>query len=318
MRAFLVLLAAALLLVPGIARAPLPGAMDAPAWSPGDNWNYRFNSTFAGSIFLNGTLRAEVQRLANVTVRGVGVDVFVVDTDGTGTLEGVFPTPLGDLPAAGFWNLTGEQLFATGSRTIVRTLITISAAGQVGILDLPFSLLWINSTSSRVVRDEWTYPVPVGFSGYVTLNASMAEDVFLQFGTNPPLNSSTLVDAEVTFAVSLLSRSEATVPAGTFETYVVQESWPDGGTERFEYAPASGNNARTRTYNSTGAEITRTELVSYRYQAGEAPPSRLPILAAVLAIAVAVPLVAWWVFRRRRREREYTPPSLREPPTSGP
>jgi hypothetical protein len=200
----------------------------------------------------------------------------------------------------------------------VRTLITISAAGQVGILDLPFSLLWINSTSSRVVRDEWTYPVPVGFAGNVTLNASMAEDVFLQFGTNPPLNSSTLVDAEVTFAVSLLSRSEATVPAGRFETYVVQESWPDGGTERFDYAPASGNNARTRTYNATGAEITRTELVSYRYRAGEAPPSLLPILAAVLVIAVAVPLVAWWFLRRRRREREYTPPSLREPPTSGP
>jgi len=292
--------------------------MDAPAWSPGDFWLYRFNSTFESSIFLNGTLRAEVQRLATVTVRGVPYDVFVVDTDGTGTLEGIFPTPLGDVPAAGFWNLTGEQLFATDSRKIVRTLITISAAGRVAILDLPFSLLWINSTSSRVVRDEWTYPVPVGFSGNVTLNASMAEDVFLQFGTNPPLNTSSLVEAEVTFAVSLESRSTATVPAGTFETYVVREAWPDGGTERFDYAPAAGNNARTRTFNTTGAEITRTELVSYRYRAGETPPSVIPVLVAVLGIAVAVPLLAWWILRRRRREREYTPPSLRDPPTLGP
>jgi len=318
MRAFLAVLAAALLLVPGSVRAPLPDAMEAPAWSPGDFWVYRFNSTFERSVFLNGTLRAEVQQLANVTVRGVPQDVFVVDTGGSGTLEGVFPTPLGDLPAAGSWNLTGEQLFATASRKIVKTLISIAAAGQVGILDLPFTLLWINSTSSRVIRDEWTYPVPMGFSGDVTLNASMAEDVFLQFGTNPPLNTSTLVDAEVTFAVSLLSKSTAAVPAGTFETYVVRESWPDGGTERFDYAPAAGNNARTQTFNSSGAEVTRTELVAYRYLAGEAQPSLVPIIVAGLAIAVAVVVLAMWTARRRRREREYTPPSLREPPTSGP
>ena len=318
MRAFAFLLAAFLLLVAGVARAPLPDAMAAPSWSPGDTWAYRFNSTFEGSVFLNGTLQAAVQRLDNVTVRGIGVDVFVVGTDGTGTLEGVFPTPFGDLPAAGFWNLTGEQLFATDSRTVVRNLITISAAGHVGILDLPFSLLWINSTSSRVVRDDWVYPVPVGFSGSATLNASMAEDVFLQFGTNPPLNTSTLVEAELTFGLSLLTRSDATVPAGAFETYVVEEAWPDGGRERFDYAPAAGNNARTRTYNSTGGEITRTELVSYRYKAGEAPPSVIPILAGLIVIGVAVPLAAWWFIRRRRREREYTPPSLREPPTSGP
>ena len=318
MRALLVVLAVALLVVAGTARAPLPDSMDAPAWSPGDFWLYRFNSTFEGSVFLNGTVRAEVRRISNVTVRDVPQDVFIVDTEGTGSLEGVFPTPLGDIPATGFWNLTGEQLFATGSRKVVKTLIDISAAGHVAILDLPFTLVWINSTSSRVVRDEWTYPIPVGFSGNVTLNASMAESVFLQFGANPPLNSSSVGESEVTFLVSLASRSTATVPAGTFDTYVVRESWPDGGSERFDYAPAAGNNARTQTFNSTGAEVTRTELVSYRYRAAEPPASIVPfVLAAVIASAAVLAGFVWWT-RRRRRDREFTPPSLREPPTSGP
>ena len=320
MRSVVVLLAAALVLVPGIAQAPLPDSMAAPAWSAGDVWLYRFNSTFEGSVFLNGTVRAEVLGVSNVTVRGLAQEVFTVGTGGTGTLEGIFPTPVGNVPATGTWNLTGEQLFATGSRKIVKTLIDITAVGQVGVLNLPFNLLWTNSTSSRVVKDEWTYPVPVGTSGNVTLNASMAEHVFLQFGTNPPLNTSTVADTEVTVAVSLASRSNVSVPAGTFETYVVGETWRDGASERFDYAPAAGNNARTQTFNSTGAEVTRTELVSYRYRAGESPdPLGTILIGAVVAISVAVALAVWWISRRRRsRDREYTPPSLRDPPTSGP
>ena len=265
-------------------------------------------------------VRAEVLGVSNVTVRGLAQDVFTVDTGGTGTLEGIFPTPLGNVPAKGTWNLTGEQLFATGSRKIVKTLIDISAAGQVGVLNLPFNLLWTNSTSSRVVRDEWRYPVPVGTFGNVTLNASMAEHVFLQFGTNPPLNTSTVADTEVTVLVSLASRSNTSVPAGTFETFVMRETWPDGASERFDYAPAAGNNARTQTFNSTGAEVTRTELISYRYRAGESPdPFAMILIGAVVAIAVTVALTVLWISRRRRRrDREYTPPSLRDPPTSGP
>src|SRR5207245_9120303 len=175
MRFTVVLLAAALVFVPGTVRGPLPDSMAAPAWSAGDLWLYRFNSTFEGSVFLNGTLRAEVLGVSNVMVRGVAQDVFSVDTGGTGRVEGIFPTPLGNGPAKGTWNLTGEQLFATGSRKIVKTLIDIAAVGQVGVLNLPFNLLWTNSTSNQVVLDDWSYPVPVGTAGHVSMNASMAE-----------------------------------------------------------------------------------------------------------------------------------------------
>ena len=134
------------------------------------------------------------------------------------------------------------------------------------------------------------------------------------------MNTTTVGVTEVTVAVSLSSRSNASVPAGTFETYVVRESWPDGASERFDYAPKAGNNVRTRTFNSTGAEVTRTELLSYRYRAGESPdPLATILIGAVVAIAVAAALTVLWISRRRRRrDREYTPPSLREPPTSGP
>src|SRR5947209_5285614 len=176
--------------------------------------NQPHSEVAALAVFLDRLLGgAGVRRAFRGRTRGVAQDVFTVDTGGTGTLEGIFPTPLGNVPAKGTWNLTGEQLFATGSRKIVKTLIDIAAVGQVGVLNLPFNLLWTNSTSNLVVRDEWRYPVLVGTSGNVTLNASMAEHVFLQFGTNPPVNTSTVAVTEVAVAVTLASRSNASVPA---------------------------------------------------------------------------------------------------------
>jgi len=318
MRAFSVLLVVATLVaLAGTARASLPSSMEPPAWAAGDYWVYRFNSTFQGSIFLNGTLRADVVGGSNETVRGIAQDVLVVGTSGSGTLEGVFEIPGGNVSAHGSWDLTGEELFTQAARKIVKTLVRISASGTVDVLDVPFTLLWTNSTSSRVVADEWRYPVPVGFSGIVTLNSSMAEDVFLEFDSNPPLTVNSTLEQELTFAVSLPQTSWAIVPAGTFQPYVLQETWPDGVHETFEYTPSVGNNARTRTFNSTGAEVSRTELLTYRYQATE-PPTGTPtawFLPIGVAIAVAAVAIALLAVRRRRREKEFTPPSLRDPPT---
>ena len=322
MRPFVALVAiACTLIAAGGARAPLPTAMEAPAWSPGDYWEYRFNSTFENTVFLNGTVRADILSVANRTIRGVPQDVYVVPTAGAGSLEGAFSGFNASVPVSGLWNLTGEQLFSTTSRKVVKSLIDITASGQAMILNVPFTLVWINSTSSRVARDDWVYPVPVGFTGTVTLNSSLSEDIFLQLDSNPPLNFTSSVEAQVAFTASLPAISRVTVPLGTFDTYTIRESWPDGSREEFEFAPQVGNNARTTTYNASGAEVSRTELVSYAYRA--AAPSSNPLGAYLVFAGVGVGvaaaiLLAWFVARRRRREREYTPPSLREPPTSGP
>jgi len=88
MRAPMVLSAVAcILMIAGGARAPLPASMEAPMWSVGDFWEYRFNSTFQDTVFLNGTVRAEISEAANRTVRSIPQDVFVVPTVGSGRLE---------------------------------------------------------------------------------------------------------------------------------------------------------------------------------------------------------------------------------------
>jgi hypothetical protein len=313
-----VLVAAFLAVVPATARASLGTSMEAPPWTPGDFWTYRFNTTFEHTVFLNGTVRAEVLALRNVTVRGVAQDAYIVDTTGSGTLDGAFGFGPLRIPARGSWNLTGEETFAAASRVVLRSLLDITGAGRIDLLNAPFTLHWINTTESRVVRDSWTYPVPLGFRGEVRLNTSWAEDVFVRIDQNDTTMNRTGL-SESGPAVSLADRTgDVTVPAGPFEVFMVNETWPDGSRERHDYAPAAGNDARTASYNASGGEVARTELLAYRYRASE-PGGTFPALAvaAVGAAAAVLVVVAAWVLRRRRaREERYTPPSLRDPPAT--
>jgi hypothetical protein len=303
------LVAAVLLAAP--ARAPLPGAMSAPEWTVGDSWEYRFNTSFSDIVWFNGTVRTEIVGVENRTVRGVAQDAYVVDTTGSGAVDAQ--------DVNGTWDLVGEQVITVRTRTVVRNLLRLDAEGTTGPFNLPFVIQWTNRTENLVVRNDWSYPVPLGFAGRVSFNASFDERVYVQFGTNGNWTNTTF-ETEVDFGVSLQRTDVVAVPAGSFETFVIAETGPDGSTERFDYAPAAGNNARTQAFNGSGREVARTELVSYRYRAaGAGGTIDLWIVAAgVLVAAAAAVAVAWLVTRQRRRERQYTPPSIRDPPTGGP
>ena len=313
-----ILVATFLAAMPATVGASLGTSMEAPSWAPGDFWTYRFNTTFEDTVFLNGTVRAEVLALRDVTVRGVAQDAYIVDTTGSGTLAGAFGFGSLRIPARGSWNLTGEETFAAGSRVVLRSLLDITGAGRIDLLNAPFTLHWINTTESRVVRDTWTYPVPLGFRGEVRLNSSWAEDVFVRIDQNDTTMNRTGL-SESGLDLSLEDRTgEVTVPAGAFEVFVVNETWPDGSRERYDYAPGAGNNVRTVSYNASGGEVGRTELLSYRYRAAE-PGEAFPVFVVTVvaaAAALVVVLAAWALRRRRAREERYTPPSLRDPPAT--
>src|SRR5207247_4685038 len=77
----------ALVVLGAPARAPLPSSMAAPSWTSGDFWDYRFDTSFGGFVWFNGTLHTEIVGAENRTVRGVAQDVYVVDTTGSGAVE---------------------------------------------------------------------------------------------------------------------------------------------------------------------------------------------------------------------------------------
>ncbi|HEY5538887.1 MAG TPA: hypothetical protein VIL58_05030 [Thermoplasmata archaeon] len=313
---------AALIIGAGLAHATTGTSLDAPNWSIGDFWEYAFNTTFEDTVSLDGRVRADVTALRNASVVRVGQDVFVVDAVGSGLLEGVFPSPLGDLPADGTWNLTGEQFITTRSRKIVQSLLDIRASGdaQVPLLgNRPFTFRWLNATTNRVELDEWTYPVAVGTLADIVLNSSWSDDVSITLTGFPPLTFNNTAIATHSLTLTLLRTDTLSVPAGNFDVFVIEERWPDNRREQSYYAPSVGNNAKTIEYNASGGEVSRTELLRYRYQASETGLDPIVIGAivggAILATMAAIIVARRWMRRRRAREERYTPPSLREPPT---
>src|SRR3989454_6562716 len=251
----------ALLILAAPARAPLPGSMTAPSWTAGDFWDYRFNTSFGGFVWFNGTLHTEIAGAENRTVRGVAQDVYVVDTTGSGAVDAS--------GANGTWTLTGEQLVSAGPRVVVRNLLRLDAQGTFG-LGLPFGVQWTNRTETRITRNDWAYPVPLGFSGAMSLNASFVETVHVTFGRNETWTNTSL-ETDVGLAVSLPGTDTILVPAGSFETFVIRETWPDGSGQRFDYAPRAGNNARTRTFSGTGGEVAAEGAASQPSRRGQAP-----------------------------------------------
>ena len=324
-RAILAIVLAILLLFSGGVRAPLGPVMDAPAWSIGDFWEYSFNTTFEGTVSLDGRARADVLSVRNVTVAGVSQDVYVIDTLGTGILEGVFASESGTIPAQGAWNLTGEQFITVASRKIVKTLIDIRASGEAQVPlfgTAGFTFQWWNSTTYRVEADAWTYPVPLGRSATVTLNSSWTTGANFTLASLLTLRDSDTGAATYDLILELITTASVAVPAGTFEVYVIAETGSDGSREEFYYAPAAGNNARTVSFNGNGEEVSRTELLAFRYQAAGPKPDLVLLGGLVvggIGVAAVLGIVGVRALRRRKaREQELTPPSLREPPTSGP
>ena len=88
----------------------------------------------------------------------------------------------------------------------------------------------------------------------------------------------------VTYTAEPLMRIDT--PIGSFDTFPIGETYPDGTSARLYFAPVAGGYARTEARNQT-AVLGTTDLVAYRYQALE-PPRFLGLTLDQWAIAVAI------------------------------
>ncbi|HKZ98981.1 MAG TPA: hypothetical protein VJ326_05275 [Thermoplasmata archaeon] len=298
------ILTACSLSVPGSARA------DAPALRVGDSWTYRTNTSFAEGFVLNGTARFTLAARGNVSVEGTDHDAFRVEIRGEGAIHGEVPVNGGSVPISGTWDLVGEELLTASGLKVVSSLLELLAQGVTQPFSQPFVLRVRNLTRFTILDDSWRFPVDVGDAGSVRSRFNASEDVSFRYSLFDDTSNSNGT-GERTLAYRVESRSDVQTPAGRFEAYAIRETWPDGRYDVLHFAAAVGNNARTQSYNETGAQVATTELVAYRYQALE-PATFLGLTATGWAIGLIVASVttaaASWAWRRRRM-------ALRPPPT---
>jgi len=280
-----------------------------PRLTVGDFWTYHTNTSLAAGFFLDGEITLGVSSQGPVTIEGASYDAVQMSVTGSGAAAGTFSTHLGLTPASGRWLLTGEESLESAGLKVVSSVLDLEANGtfRTSSLPIPFLLSVQNTTTFRFFDDPWRFPAEIGNTSVVTGQMNFSEDSRLFYGFQNQTHTAGRVWWNVSYALETAIAVDS--PAGHFDAYRIRETTPDGSYALSYYAPATGNDARTESYNGT-SRVATNELVSYRYQALEPrrflglTASQWGIVGIVTAVASSTTVAVWIRIRRRSRGPE--------------
>ncbi len=292
-----------------------------PSWSVSDFWTYRTNTTLATGFNLTGEATYTMKGTQPYDEGGIRIQADRLDLSGAGTASGYVAVGNGSVAVRGQWILTGEELLEPTDLHTVLSLADLSVNGTYA-LGVPFDLRVQNTTTFEILSDGWTYPLSTGGQGDVVVAYNFTQDI-RSTATGDDHSNGTGV---WTLRYGMSGSVPATVPAGTFLTYPIMETWPDGSAERSFFAVEAGNSVLTESYGPDGTLVAISVLTAYRYQAME-PATFLGLTVTqwtiVAPVAAVVAIAAVLVWRRFRRGHNRRPPTVGGPPsppdlTSGP
>jgi len=293
-------------------------AVSGPALTPGDFWTYRTNTSIGGAFYLVGDVTLMTKGRERVSVEGTTYDAVRFTLSGAGTANGTVATQLGPTRASGSWVLSGNEVLESAGLKVISSVLDLEASGTLHTapLAIPFQLSVQNTTTFRLVDDEWRFPLEIGNSSLVARRMNFTEDFRFFYGLqSTPLHTQGSLWWNATYTLD--AQVAVDTPAGHFAAYRIREAYSDGTYGLFYYAPATGNDARTEAHNGT-AQVATSELTSYRYQALE--PARFFGLTgtdwAIAGIALAAVGGAGAILWLRRRRQSRPPgPEPNEPQT---
>lgn len=284
-----------------------------PRLTVGDFWTYHTNTSLGGGFYLDGEVTLQVASEGPATIEGSPYDTVRLSLSGSGAASGAFSTRLGTTPASGRWLLTGEETLESAGLKVVSSVVDLEANGTFHTqpVGISFLLSVQNTTTVRLFDSNWRFPIRIGNVSVVTGQMNFSEDFRLFYGFQTQTHTSGRAWWNVTYALETAMAVDA--PAGHFDAYRIRETAPDRSYVLLYYAPATGNDVRTETYNGT-SKVATNELVSYRYQALE--PTRFlgltaiqwEVVAVVAAVALCLAVVGWIRIRRRSLPPDTGPP----------
>jgi len=285
------------------AEAGPAAAVEAPRLAVGDHWTYFTNTTTQDGFRLVGTATFAIDARAVFVLNGRSHDVFRVEVGGSGNASGRVEFEGKTYSLSGTWTLAGEEFLEVSGLKIVSSYVRLLATGRTQPLNLALTIRVENTTTFEILDDAWRFPVDAGDVGTLTERLNASEEFLARAGLSEE-RSSTNGTGIRTLRYRAEAEERLSVPAGTFDTIRINETWPDGRYTHLYYASAVGNNVRSESFNAIGTKIASTDLESYRYQSTEpSPPSWLTILESSLIVAAIASAVVVLIVRRRKRVR---------------
>jgi hypothetical protein len=250
-------------------------SLEAPSWSVGDYWAYKFTGSAAPVPGTTGTLRYDVLGTESVTVAGTSYTAYRAKlefnvTSGSTTLS-----------------MPGNGWFRTSDLSPVKMTFTAT----------------VGSTSVTVTL---TYNPPVEIRWPLTANAQWSATSILTTVTEISGQTPTTTTATVSQTLRVEADEQKTVSAGTFTVTPVIQTQAGGNYAKSYWSRDAGNTVEEKSYDSTDTQQGGMELKSYRHVApssagGPATIMGLPPVGwAVILLAIIIVVLAAVVVRRRR------------------
>jgi hypothetical protein len=235
----LVLLPLFLVSSPSSAHADAP----LPTLAVGNHWTYGLTAT-SGTLSISATLTETIVDEETITVSGTAYDAFRIVSSGSGSATG--PTLTAAIAVSGY-SLARHSDFAD-IQDLVRTSFTFG--GQ--------TLTQIQTTTNTPPTLPGKFPLSVGESWSYT-TTTLTNTTTIPSGGPPTVRITT--NTTSTTAV-VLNLALTTVPAGTYDTYLVRSS-SSTGSQQIYYSPEVMQPIKQVSYNSTGAATSTIQLESY-------------------------------------------------------
>jgi hypothetical protein len=214
-----------------------------PTLIVGNHWTYALTAT-SGGLSISATVTLTIVDEETITISGNTYDAFRIAESGTGSATG--PT----LTAA--VSVTGYSLARHSDLGDIQDLVStsITANGQ--------TFKQIQTTTNTPPTIPAKFPLTVGGSWTFTTTSQTNVTSIPPIG--PP--TTTVYSNTTTTTAVVVSSQLTTVPAGTFDTYLVRASQPKGSQEAY-YSPEVMQPVKEVSYNSTGAATSTIQLQSY-------------------------------------------------------
>ena len=267
-----------------------------------DYWEYEAEHFLQG-LSITGTTRIDFQGRQTIYVGGTEYDTIYFDWTGEGTFSGT----ASGMQVSGNVTLSGGQYFQESNEELVKSIEdyifdgTYSYPGSSG----EWLLTYDSESSYALSVDEKVLKTEVGDLGHSEAMVTFNVTTQVKMDGNVVDSSSQNVTFPEIKTYTCVKEEAVTVPAGTFDCFLINTSKSDGTYKHDWRSTKVGNSVKVIAYNQTQDEQWRMELAEYSHEpeSGDTifgmPVSDFLVIVSLITVVVIIIIFYLTIGRRR-------------------
>ncbi|MCP8308017.1 MAG: hypothetical protein H3Z54_04910 [archaeon] len=248
-----------------------------PSYSIGDHWEYSVDDK-----------KLMMERSLTKSVVNVTSDYYIIKVEGEGESSEYGITVK--------FTVDGELYLQKSDLSIVKENLKETEETTFGG-GTPFVITEISNATYSPPLDEFDFPISEGNVWTENTTKTVTHQTIFDDVAPPPETT----DINISRTYTCIKMENVTVPAGTFETFLINYTDSDGGYTEYYYSQEVGYYVKILSYDEYGLE-TEEVLTKYTYTPYTPPAPvdwKLYLAIGIVAIAIAS-ISAIFIIRRKK------------------